>query len=75
MKAPDYANELATWGVFENTVKRFEDEIKDLSPSQQVHIRELLMERLAYASRDITERLLEDLEAGELELDDLDIED
>lgn len=70
MTPADYANDLATWGVFENAVKRFESEIKDFPPERVLHFREELVERIAYTARDIANRLLEELKAGELDLDD-----
>lgn len=73
MTPSDYANELATWGVFENTIKRFEADIKDLPPERVLHFREELVERIAYSAREQMERLLEALAAGDL--DDLDIKD
>lgn len=65
----DYADDLTTWGVFENAITSFEERIKDLPELHRLQLQEMLVERLAYASRDIVENLLQELEDGEVDLD------
>lgn len=70
MNPSDYASDLATQGLFENAVTLFEEHIKDLPDLHHLQLREMLSERLAFAALGIVASIIEEHEAGDLDLDE-----